>query len=128
LRKEILEALGNPDKLTTPTVDQLKSIPYMDLVNKESMRIMATAGVVQRDTAQNHNLSNGLTIPKGTAVFLHLWGLHNNSSAFCKPDEFNPNRFSDLHNEESRNWQAFLTGPRSCKSIIYTLNFTNLNI
>ncbi|KXN72743.1 cytochrome P450, partial [Conidiobolus coronatus NRRL 28638] len=96
LRKEVLEALGHPIDLTTPTVDQLKNIHYMDMVNKESMRIMATAGVLQRDTAQNHTLSNGLTIPKGTSLFLHLWGLHKNSSAFHKPDEFNPNRFSDF--------------------------------
>ncbi|KXN65536.1 cytochrome P450, partial [Conidiobolus coronatus NRRL 28638] len=100
LRKEVLEALGHPTELVTPTIDQLKHIPYMDLITKESMRIMTTVASLQRSTAQTHTLSNGITIPKGTAVFLHLWGLHH-SSAFSKPDEFNPERFSDAHGEES---------------------------
>ncbi|KXN65535.1 cytochrome P450 [Conidiobolus coronatus NRRL 28638] len=121
LRKEVLEALGHPAELTTPTIDQLKNIPYMDLVNKESMRIMATAVDVQRDAAQPYTLSNGVTIPKGTHIFLHLWGLHMNPSAFSKPEEFNPDRFSDLHSEESRNWLAFSTGPRSCIGMTFSL-------
>ncbi|KXN65537.1 cytochrome P450, partial [Conidiobolus coronatus NRRL 28638] len=102
LRKEVLEALGHPTELTTPTIDQLKNVPYMDLVNKESMRIMTTTASLQRYAAQTHTLSNGVTIPKNTQVLLHLWGLHH-SSAFSKPDEFNPERFSDAHGEESRN-------------------------
>jgi cytochrome P450 len=93
----------------------------MDLVNKESMRIMTTVANLQRNTAQTHTLSNGVTIPKGTAVFLHLWGVHHNT-AFSKPEEFNPDRFSDAHGEESRNWQPFLSGPRSCKSISKVYN------
>jgi cytochrome P450 len=112
-----LEALGHPTELVTPTVDQLKHVPYMDLITKESMRIMTTVVNLQRDTAQTYTLSNGLTIPKGTAVFFHLWGLHKNPTAFPNPEEFNPDRFADLHNETSRNWQPFLTGPRSCKFI-----------
>ncbi|KXN68749.1 cytochrome P450, partial [Conidiobolus coronatus NRRL 28638] len=120
LRKEVLEALGHPVELTTPTVDQLKNLPYMDLINKESMRIMTTAANLQRHTAQTHTLSNGVTIPKNTKVFLHLWGLHH-SSAFSKPEEFNPERFSDPHGEESRNWQPFLTGPRSCIGMTFSL-------
>jgi cytochrome P450 len=94
----------------------------MDLIIKESMRIMTTAASLQRNTAQTHTLSNGVTIPKGTAVFFHLWGLHH-SPAFSNPEEFNPDRFSDMHGEESRNWQPFLTGPRSCKSIYKALYF-----
>jgi cytochrome P450 len=112
--------LGYPTELATPTVDQLKNIPYMDLVNKESMRIMTTVASLQRNTAQTHTLSNGITIPKGTAVFFDLWGLHH-SLVFSKPEEFNPDRFSDTHGEESRNWQPFLTGPRSCKFIAIIL-------
>jgi cytochrome P450 len=96
-------------------------MPYLDLVNKESMRIMTTAASLQRHTAQTHTLSNGITIPKNTEVFFQLWGLHH-SSAFSKPGEFNPDRFSDAHGEESRNWQPFLTGPRSCKSISKVYN------
>jgi cytochrome P450 len=103
-------------------------MPYMDLVNKESMRIMTTASSIQRETYQTHTLSNGITIPKSTPIFLHLWGIHHNSKAFPKPFEFNPDRFKDMGGEESRNWQPFLTGIRSCKLkiiniILYTKFF-----
>ncbi|KXN66516.1 cytochrome P450 [Conidiobolus coronatus NRRL 28638] len=121
LRSEVLEVLGNPSELTVPTIDQLKNMPYMDLVNKESMRIMTTASSIQRDTFQTHTLSNGLTIPKSTPIFLHLWGIHHNSKAFPNPFEFNPDRFKDMGSEESRNWQPFLTGIRSCIGTTFSL-------
>jgi cytochrome P450 len=127
-----LKVLDNPTELVTPTVDQLKRIPYLDMTIKESMRILTTAANIQRDTVKTHTLSNGLTIPKGTQVFFHLWGIHNNASAFPNPEKFNPERFSDTHNQESRNWQPFMTGPRSCKSISIIINsnanFTILGI
>ncbi|KXN68425.1 cytochrome P450 [Conidiobolus coronatus NRRL 28638] len=121
LRAEILEALDNPTELVTPTIDQLKRIPYLDMTIKESMRILTTAANVQRDTVKTHTLSNGLTIPKGTQIFFHLWGIHNNASAFPNPEKFNPERFSDIHNQESRNWQPFMTGPRSCIGMTLSL-------
>jgi cytochrome P450 len=89
----------------------------MDLVNKESMRIMTTASAVQRKSASISTLSNGLTIPAKTAIFLQLWAVHHNPKAFPDPFEFKPERFADNSNEESKNWQAFITGPRTCKNI-----------
>jgi cytochrome P450 len=93
----------------------LKNIPLMDLVNKESMRIMTTASAVQRISASISTLSNGLTIPAKTPIFLQLWAVHHNPKAFPDPFEFKPERFADNSNEESKNWQAFITGPRTCK-------------
>ncbi|KXN66522.1 cytochrome P450 [Conidiobolus coronatus NRRL 28638] len=121
LRTQILGVLENPSSVVIPTTDQLKNMPYLDLVNKESMRIMSTAAQIQRICTKEHTLSNGLTIPKNTNIMLHLWGIHHNPNAFENPDEFLPERFDQLTNEESRNWQPFATGARSCIGMSFSL-------
>lgn len=110
-----MTALENPKSLTIPTVAQLKSMPYLDMVNKESMRIMTTATSLQREAMDDHVLSSGLMVPKGTQVHIHLWAVHHNPKIFNNPDVFDPERFREA-GDQSRNWQAFTTGPRSCNS------------
>jgi cytochrome P450 len=107
--------MESPKQVQIPTIDQLRNMPFMDMVIKESMRIMTTASSVQRTASSTHTLSNGLTIPKGTAIILHLWGVHHNATAFANPYEFNPSRFEDKSSEESKHWQPFILGNRTCK-------------
>ncbi|KXN66445.1 cytochrome P450 [Conidiobolus coronatus NRRL 28638] len=121
LRGQVLDAMNYPKNVQIPTVDQLKNIPFMDLVNKESMRIMTTVSSVQRESSSTYTLSNGITIPKDTFVIVHLWGAHNNPSAFPNPFEFNPNRFEDISNQESKNWQPFTLGNRTCLGSTFSL-------
>ncbi|KXN66524.1 cytochrome P450, partial [Conidiobolus coronatus NRRL 28638] len=121
LRAQVLEALGNPSSVQIPNVKQLKNIPLLDMVNKESMRIMTTAAAVTRTAVQDCALINGLTIPKGTKVMVNLWGIHHNDKAFKNPEEFNPYRFESLTTEDSRNWQPFITGARTCVGNTFSL-------
>ncbi|KXN65080.1 cytochrome P450 [Conidiobolus coronatus NRRL 28638] len=121
LRGQVLEAMDYPKNVQIPTNDQLKSVPFMDMVIKESMRIMTTASAVQRTSSTTYTLSNGVTIPKNTPVFVQLWGVHHNPSAFPNPFEFNPNRFEDISNQESKNWQPFLYGNRTCLGSTFSL-------
>jgi cytochrome P450 len=113
--------MNYPKDVQIPTNDQLKKMPFMDMVIKESMRIMTTASAVQRISSSAYTLSNGVTIPKNTPIFLHLWGVHHNPSAFPNPYEFNPNRFEDISSQESKNWQPFTLGSRTCKYNGYIL-------
>ncbi|KXN66446.1 cytochrome P450 [Conidiobolus coronatus NRRL 28638] len=113
--------MNYPKNVQIPTIDQLKHVPFMDMVNKESMRIMTTASAVQRRASTTYTLSNGMTIPKDTPIFLHLWGVHHNPSAFPNPFEFNPNRFEDISNQESKNWQPFILGNRTCLGSTFSL-------
>jgi cytochrome P450 len=76
---------------------------------------MVTVPVVQRKATSNYTLSSGLAIPKGTYVYLHLWGIHHNPSTFPCPNEFNPDRFGDISNEQNKLFQAFTLGNRACK-------------
>jgi cytochrome P450 len=117
--------MSHPKNVQIPTNDQLKKMPFMDMVNKESMRIMTTASAIQKRPSSVYTLSSGITIPKDTPVFLHLWGVHHNPSAFPNPFEFNPYRFEDISSQESRNWQPFLYGNRTCK-LFYSFVFNRL--
>jgi cytochrome P450 len=113
--------MNYPKSVQIPTNDQLKKMPFMDMVNKESMRIMTTSSETHRVCSTTYTLSNGMAIPKNTPIFLHLWGVHHNSSTFPNPFEFNPNRFEDISSQESKNWQPFLYGSRTCKYFTYQL-------
>jgi cytochrome P450 len=124
---QILEALGNPTTVQIPTIEQLKNMPLLDMVNKESMRSMTTVVSVQRNTTENYTLSNGLTIPKDTNLWVNLWGIHHNDKAFKNPDEFNPYRFENLSSDDSRNFLSFISGARSCNLRLYYYIIKNTN-
>ncbi|KXN67741.1 cytochrome P450, partial [Conidiobolus coronatus NRRL 28638] len=99
------------------TIEQLKNIPLLDMVIKESMRIMTAVSAFPKKSTIISTLSNGLTIPAKTALFLHYWVVHHNPNDFPDPYEFKPERFDDISNEATKNWQPFGTGPRTCKNI-----------
>jgi cytochrome P450 len=89
---------------------------YLSQVIKETMRIVTTSSAVTRVSSQDYTLSNGVTIPKGTDIYCHLWASHHNSS-FPDAYEFKPERFADGDGE----WCPFFVGTRQCKplNIIY---------
>ncbi|KXN64685.1 cytochrome P450 [Conidiobolus coronatus NRRL 28638] len=121
LRGQVLDAMNYPKNVQIPTIDQLKNIPFIDMVIKESMRIMTTVAAIQRISSCTYTLRNGVTIPKNTPVFVQLWGVHHNPSTFPNPFEFNPNRFEDISSQESKNWQPFLYGSRTCIGSTFSL-------
>jgi cytochrome P450 len=111
--------MDSPKQVQIPTIEQLKSMPLMDMVNKESMRIMTTTASMQRVCSSIHTLGKGLIVPKNTPIFVHLWGIHHNPVTFPDPYEFKPERFSDVSNEANKNWMPFTLGARICKYILY---------
>jgi cytochrome P450 len=113
--------MDSPKQVTIPTVEQLKKVPLMDMVSKESMRMMTTVNTTERVCKSHHTFSNGLSVPKDTPIFVHMCGVHYNPSAFSNPFEFNPERFSDISSEESKNWLAFGLGNRTCKYMLLLL-------
>ncbi|KXN71592.1 cytochrome P450 [Conidiobolus coronatus NRRL 28638] len=121
LRAEILGVMNNPQVLTNPTLEQLKQMDYLNMVIKESMRIMATASVLERVATKPFQLTNSLYIPARTAVFVMLWKVHHQSEYFAKPEVFDPERFRDPASVESKNWQPFITGPRACIGMTLSL-------
>jgi cytochrome P450 len=113
--------MNNPQDLTNPTLEELKQMGYLNMVIKESMRIMTTASLSERISNAPYNLTNTIYLPAKTPVFILLWQTHQQSQYFSNPKEFNPERFRDPSSVESKNWQPFITGPRTCKMYTYII-------
>jgi len=112
---EEIDAIFGDDKTRPTTSDDLKQLPYLDMVLKESMRIYPSAPVVSRHL--NEDLQMGdFVLPKGTDVVMSIAALHRDKNVFPDPEKFDPLRFS-ADEQAKRDPFAFLpfsAGPRSC--------------
>ena len=67
---------------------------------------------------------NGVVIPKGTQVFAEIYEIHHNPNVWKDPDTFNPERFApggEAEHNGSYAWQPFITGPRQCIGMNFSL-------
>ncbi|KAJ9054625.1 hypothetical protein DSO57_1012261 [Entomophthora muscae] len=111
-RQEV-NALLNFEK-RTPTIQELKEMPYVDCIIKESMRIVSTVPQLNRYCLDGDELSDGLVVPAKTTVTLQLWKLHHDESIYPNPNSFNPDRFMDLQNDQNAHMLTFGSGARMC--------------
>ena len=71
------------------------NMPYSTAVVLELQR---WASVVPSNLPRKANADcvvAGHTIPKGTTVFINLWSVHHDPTAYPEPENFDPNRFLD---------------------------------
>ncbi|KAL6424953.1 hypothetical protein ACFW04_009350 [Cataglyphis niger] len=115
LRKEILQALVKFDGKIT--YEMIMSLPYLDMVFFETLRMYPPAEYLQRTTTKTYNVPNSkLVIEKGTPIFISVRGLHYEPKYFPDPDKFDPERFSE-ENKRDRSRYVYLPfglGPRAC--------------
>jgi len=57
---------------------------------------------------------NGCLIPKGTTLFLYVYGTHHQSSYWKNPDLFDPARFAKDAGPKDYRYLPFGGGPRLC--------------
>ncbi|KAI0223656.1 hypothetical protein L0F63_003223 [Massospora cicadina] len=111
-RQQVKAALKGQDRI--PTSEELKAMPYIDCIIKESMRIVSTVQQLRRYCREGKELSSGLAIPRNTFVNLQLWKVHHDEEVYPEPYKFKPERFSDLYGPQSMQWMAFGDGSRMC--------------
>jgi len=117
LRNEIITHLGDRD----PTPEDLKKLKYFKSVIKETMRFFVLFPVLSRYTTHDVEFkSTGYKIPKGTAIGLNILGLHMAPSIWDNPNEFDPSRYEEHHDEHENarttafQYLPFSGGPRNC--------------
>jgi cytochrome P450 len=99
-----------------PTLADLRALPYLDQVVKESMRIYPAVPAVGRQ-AKEDVIIGGYLIPKGSSLNLFTWVTHQDKRWWGDDaTEFKPQRFAPEREAEQKKYSylPFAAGPRVC--------------
>jgi benzoate 4-monooxygenase len=122
LQKELDGALPDPDAV--PQFAQVRDLPYLDAVIKETMRIHSTSSLglprvvppgpgititSSRDPTDAHHF------PQGTVLSVPAYTIHH-STAIWGPDasSFRPERWEQVTEQQKASFIPFSYGPRAC--------------
>ncbi|KFB45597.1 AGAP008358-PA-like protein [Anopheles sinensis] len=120
--EEIDGMLGANAKSTELTSSLLQDMKYLDMVIKESLRLVPPVPFIGRKLLEDMEM-NGTTIPAGTTFSLNIFAIHRNPKVFPEPEKFIPERFSD-DNDVKRgpyDYIPFSAGFRNCIGQKYAL-------
>lgn len=121
LRKEVRSSLPDPRSPTSSiSSDDLDSLPYLNAVCNETLRLYSPVPVTVRVAAQDTTLI-GHFIPQGTTIFISPWATNANKDFWGEDAaKFNPDRWLGEGKantggiESNYGFLTFLHGPRSC--------------
>ncbi|KAA8520263.1 hypothetical protein F0562_014519 [Nyssa sinensis] len=114
----------------------IPSLPYLQAVVKETLRLYPPGPVTTRECRQ-HCKIQGFDIPEKTAVAINLYAIMRDPELWDDPDEFRPERFVvsskeqehlDHENEakgQSFNFVPFGAGRRGCPGTLVAFSLMN---
>lgn len=116
LQKELDAAIMDPDQV--PTFSQVKDLPYLDAVIKETMRIHSTSslGLPRVVPPGGPGISvAGTHFPQSTVLSVPAYTIHH-STAIWGPDadSFRPERWENITEAQKNAFIPFSYGPRAC--------------
>ncbi|RKP25656.1 cytochrome P450, partial [Syncephalis pseudoplumigaleata] len=117
LRDEVIAAFPNLDVKITH--DALQSLPFLDAVLHESMRVRAIVPYgMSRVIPEGGITLGGYYLPAGTTVSSSLNSLHYNEKVFPEPERFLPDRWLTATARQlghmKHHFIPFSLGPRAC--------------
>ncbi|XP_064543616.1 cytochrome P450 4p1-like [Drosophila montana] len=112
--QEISEHIA--DDLSNLDINQLSKLKYLECFVKETMRLFPSVPIMSRQTVKETELANGLILPAGAQITLHVFDLHRNSKYWSAPDEFQPERFLPENSKDRHTYayMPFSAGQRNC--------------
>ncbi|CAH1274351.1 CYP4F2 [Branchiostoma lanceolatum] len=123
VREEVNNLLSGRDDDTIQWED-LHKLPYLTMCLKEAMRLHSPLALIERKMLED-TVIDGVTVPKGYDVAIHLYGLHHNPAVWG-PDhmEFDPSRFRPerMKDRDSHAFLPFSAGQRNCIGQNFAMN------
>lgn len=83
----------------TPRASDLTSLPHLDRVLKETLRLYPPTYFLSRSTLREVDLGP-FRLPADTLVLYSLYAQHRDPQLFCAPDTFDPDRWLDERKDE----------------------------
>lgn len=121
LYKEIEECIHSEQDLKN--TDLIAKMQYLDMVQKEALRLMPTVPMILRETLEDFEMEPNLVIPKHTNLVLNFYALHRQESIWGKEaHKFNPDNFLPERAEKRHpfSFLPFSAGPRICIGYKYS--------
>jgi cytochrome P450 len=93
----------------------LQRLRYTQMVVKESLRLFPPAWGIGRETLKEIYLGD-YRLPAGTNVFISQWVMHRHPRYFERPEEFQPERWTEEFEKQLPKFAYFPFGggPRVC--------------
>ncbi|CAG9127092.1 unnamed protein product [Plutella xylostella] len=104
---------ANNGQINYECVNQL---PYLYQCIEEALRLYPVLGISTREMYDNYTLPNGVTLEKGTGIYIPVYHLQRDPKYFPEPEKFRPERFSpeERSNITPYTYIPFGEGPRIC--------------
>jgi len=99
-----------------PTLERLRSMPWLAAVISESMRVLPPVGGAFREIMQDTEYG-GFSLKKGWTVSMSPGVAHGDESVWTEPTKFDPERWMPERAEHKQHpfaWIPFGGGPRKC--------------
>jgi cytochrome P450 len=111
LHEEIDRVLGG----RLPSIDDLPSLPYVERVATESMRLYPPAWIVGRRAIAPYQVGE-YTIPRRAIVVMSQWVVHRDARWYPEPERFDPDRWTPAFKAALPPFAYFPFGggPRRC--------------
>lgn len=113
LHDELELVLGNSSDNNAgnriPTADDIPKLQYTERVLRESMRLYPPVWTMGRYVENDYSVGE-YTIPAGSSILMSQYVMHHDPRYYKKPEEFNPNRWTDDFNAHLPRFSYFPFG------------------